>query len=159
MRSANLLLATLLLATSGLLQAGEPMTIEADSATLDDRRGVSLYRDNVVVVRGDLTLHADEVTVHHEQRQLDRVVARGRPARMHQRPAQGEATDGEGRHITWFAENEVIHLEQQARLTRGDDLFTGERIVYETTTQIVRADGQGGRVRAVIQSRERGTAE
>ena len=63
MRSANLLLATLLLATSGLLQAGEPMTIEADSATLDDRRGVSLYRDNVVVVRGDLTLHADEVTV------------------------------------------------------------------------------------------------
>lgn len=142
------------------LDSGEPIRITADSARLDDNRGIAIYQGNVKVRQAGTVLTADRVDVHRDAEGLDRIDARGRPA-TYDRPATAaqSATHAEALQIQYSARDNLLRFEKEAVVKQGNDEFRGAVIHYDTANRIVTgegrtAEGEGsGRVEMVIQPR------
>ncbi|WP_455211448.1 lipopolysaccharide transport periplasmic protein LptA [Kaarinaea lacus] len=118
----------------------DPITIEADHATLSEKQGLSTYSGNVVLIQGDIKINADKVIVHHEQGKLTHVTATGTPVKYHQQ-GETEALDihGEANTMEYFAIEERLLLLDSAKLTQGGNAFSGNRIEYDTQREVVTA--------------------
>jgi lipopolysaccharide export system protein LptA len=145
----------LLLAVSTKIVLGaedDPITIEADRATLSEKQGVSSYTGNVVLIQGGIKINADKVIVHHEQGRLTHVTATGKPVQYYQ---QGETEDldihGEANTMEYFADEERLLLLDSAKLTQGGNAFSGNRIEYDTQREVVVAESGEERVQVTIQ--------
>ncbi len=133
--------------------AAEPIDIEADQALFDERSGTNIFRGDVMLRRGDLTITADKVTLHRKEGHLERAVAEGKPARFTQKPPEGEVLQARAHTIEYLPLTEELRLSGAAELRRGKDRFTGEQIIYYVATGRVEAKGDGEgkkRVHAVI---------
>ena len=64
----------------------QPIHISADEALRDEKQGVTVYSGNVQMNQGSMHIEADRVTIYHVDADADKIVARGRPAKMRQRP-------------------------------------------------------------------------
>ena len=143
----------------------QPIHVQADSAELDDRQGKAVYRGDVVITQGTLKITGNTVTVTRNAKgEIDTFTSQGRPAYYEQQPEVGESlVQAYGRTIEYFAGNERIVLTDQAKVVRDGNTFEGERIVYDTRTQMVNAGrAQGGsvttprpRIDMVIQPRKK----
>jgi lipopolysaccharide export system protein LptA len=142
-RQTKLIIAVVLL-TLGVstLQAAQddPITIEADRATLSEKQGVSTYTGNVVLTQGGIKINADEVIVHHDAGKLTHVTALGSPVQYYQ---QGESPEkdihGEAKTMEYFADEQRLLLVDSAKLTQGGNAFSGNRIEYDTQREVVTA--------------------
>ncbi len=130
----------------------QPIHIEADSVSIDEQRGLSVYRGNVRLTQGSVQADADEITVHTDKGGADRMVLSGNPARLRQRPDGKEVdTEGEALRIEHSTSSGVTLFIGQARLQHGQERFSGERIEYDARGDRVSAGGDGsGRVQIVI---------
>jgi len=119
----------------------QPIEIEADFAELDDERGVTVYRGNVVVVQGSLRLTGDKLIVNFtEEQELENAFLEGDPARFKQRPDGQEVdTEGEALQIEYHQQESLLYLIENAKLNQGDKLLTGHRITYDTERSILTA--------------------
>ena len=143
----------------------QPIEIEADFAELDDAEGKTIYIGNVVVTQGSIRMTGDKLRVNFtENRDLQDAYLEGRPAHFKQTPdGSQEDVEGEGLLIEYHAQESFLYLIDKARLTRGDRLFEGHRINYDTKKSIITARSaprlklpkeaptqERGRVRVVI---------
>ena len=83
--TARLVCAVLLLGIPVLVQAlssdrDQPIHIEADSAVLEEKKGLSTYKGNVAVRQGSLKLHGDHMTVYSSDDNIERIILTGSPA-------------------------------------------------------------------------------
>src|SRR5690554_3283058 len=67
-KTTALLIATSFSLLSGLAHAlpsdsSQPINVQADSAEMDDKRGVAIYRGDVVITQGTLKITGDTVTI------------------------------------------------------------------------------------------------
>lgn len=138
-----------------------PMKIEADRVDIDDEKGVSTFRGNVVMTRGSILIKGDVVVVYRdEQKDLDKIHSTGNLAHFQQRP-DGKPDDvvAEGRELFYDALKEVLIIRRQGNVIQGGDIFRGEHIVYDSKRDTVEArggktdDGEGkkGRVQMTLQ--------
>jgi lipopolysaccharide export system protein LptA len=137
----------------------QPMEVEADFAEFDDATGNSLYRGNVVVVQGSMRITGDVLTIDYtDTRELDLITIEGRPAHFQQRP-DNEDVDvvGEAKRIEYHGREDLLYLFVKAKVTKGERLFKGDRIVYDSNASTVRAraeprevEGPRERVKVVI---------
>lgn len=142
------------------LTSGAPITISADTARLDDGKGVATYTGSVVVTQERTRLSAARVVLYREQGELTRIEADGQPARYQQpaRDGNGE-TDARALRITYSAKDNVLTFEREAVIEQDGNLFRGDIIHYDTAQRVVTAEGaprngEGpGRVEMVIQPR------
>ena len=66
----------------------QPIRVQADSAELDDKQGVAVYRGGVVITQGSLKITGDTVTITQTpQGDIDVFTAVGKPAYYEQKPA------------------------------------------------------------------------
>lgn len=119
----------------------QPIRIQADTAELDDRQGVAVYRGDVVITQGTLKITGDTVTITQDTNgDVEVFTAIGKPAYYEQKPAvDKEIVQAYGLTIQYFAANERIILIDQARVVQEGNTFEGEKIVYDTRRQIVNA--------------------
>lgn len=142
------------------LTSDSPISINADSARLDDSKGEATYTGDVVVTQDQTRLTADRVVLYRDQAGVQRIEAFGTPAR-YQHPAMGDQaeTDAQALKISYTAKDSLLTLEQEAVIEQAGNIFRGDRIEYDTTARIVTAkgapgDGESqGRVEMVIQPR------
>ncbi|NIP73863.1 MAG: lipopolysaccharide transport periplasmic protein LptA [Gammaproteobacteria bacterium] len=135
----------------------QPMHIEADEVTIDDKKQVSIYKGDVVVTQGTLRITADKLTVYAHQGDVQRMVAVGRPATYRQRPDdKDQDVKAEALTMEYLADREVVILTDQAKLWQGPNTFASERIVYRLDRDQVDAGRKAGgeRVRITIQPKE-----
>lgn len=134
-----------LLATTGAWALPEdrnqPIRIQADTAELDERRGVAVYRGDVVITQGTLQIKGNTVTITQDQNgEVEVFTAVGNPAYYEQRPAVDKPlVKAYGKTIQYFATNERIVLIDQAKVVQEGNTFEGEKIVYDTRRQVVTA--------------------
>ena len=143
-RFATTVFCTLIIGVSAPAVLGaqdDPITIEADQATLSEKQGLSTYTGNVVLTQAGIKINADKVIVHHDQGKLTHVTATGTPVRYYQ---QGETPDldiqGEANTMEYFATEERLLLLDSAKLTQGGNAFSGNRIEYDTQREVVTAE-------------------
>ncbi len=119
----------------------QPIRVQADSAELDDKQGVAVYRGNVVITQGTLKITGDTVTITQDANgDVEVFTSVGKPAYYEQKPAvDKEIVKAYGLTIQYFAANERIILLDQAKVIQEGNTFEGEKIVYDTQRQIVNA--------------------
>ncbi|TBV04104.1 lipopolysaccharide transport periplasmic protein LptA [Phytopseudomonas dryadis] len=119
----------------------QPIRVQADSAELDDKQGVAVYRGDVVITQGTLKITGDTVTItQNAQGDIDVFTSVGKPAYYEQKPAADkQIVKAYGLTIQYFASNERIVLLDQAKVVQEGNTFEGEKIVYDTQRQIVNA--------------------
>jgi lipopolysaccharide export system protein LptA len=140
----------------------KPVTLEADTVTLDDIRKISIYEGNVILSQGTLLLRADRVQVTQNADGLDKVVASGRPVSFRQKlDGRDEFIEGYANRIEYTGASSQLELIGQARLRRDGDELRGAQISYNANTEsykvVSQPDAQtpGGRVRAIIRPKPR----
>lgn len=143
----------------------QPIRVQADSAELDDKQGVAVYRGGVVITQGTLKITGDTVTITQDGNgDVEVFTSVGKPAYYEQKPAvDKEIVKAYGLTIQYFASNERIVLIDQAKVIQEGNTFEGEKIVYDTQRQIVNAGRATGaalsaprpRIDMVIQPRKK----
>ncbi|MCG5513405.1 lipopolysaccharide transport periplasmic protein LptA [Ectothiorhodospira shaposhnikovii] len=132
-----------------------PIRIEADSATLDDNRGISTYRGSVRITQGATEISGDTVTVHTPGRVLERMTAEGQPATLRTQDPQGREVRAEAARMEFLPNEQRMELSGNARVRQGTDEFRGSRITYDLRTATLEArTGDTGRVEAIFTPRE-----
>lgn len=146
-----------LLALSGDRQ--QPMSVEADRADIDDKRGVSVYTGNVVVVQGSLRITGDKMVVHTNARnQIDKIITTGQPSTFEQLPDnKKDKIYGRARRLEYYAAEEKIVLIDDGILEQSQNTFRSDRITYFVKTDQVQAGKSSGgeRVRIIIQPQDK----
>ena len=156
-------LAGLFASTSGFafdLDSNIPINVAANSARLDDGKGVATYSGNVELIQGDTKLFAQQVVIYRDAKGLSRIEATGTPAHYIQPTANGNGnTDAKALTITWSAAQKELTFERDAVIRQTGNIFRGELIHYDTLNRVVTAQGStdtgsgSGRVEMTIQPR------
>ena len=133
----------------------QPMNIEADRATLNEKTGNSIYEGNVHVQQGTLVLEGSKMTVQLSNNDIDTIILTGNPATYRQRP-DGKDTDqhAEAARIEYHAAEDRIILLENARIWQsGAEEFRSDRIVFNLKSNTVNAGGSkpGDRVHITLQ--------
>lgn len=117
----------------------QPIHIEADTADLDDKKGVAIYRGDVVVTQGTLKITGDTVTVVQQANgDVKSFKSVGRPAYYEQIPDVGkDKVQAWGLTIEYLAQQNKIIITDQARVEQGKNTFRGEKITYDTIAETV----------------------
>ncbi|HLD68408.1 MAG TPA: lipopolysaccharide transport periplasmic protein LptA [Pseudomonas sp.] len=147
----------------------QPIRVQADSAELDDKQGVAVYRGDVVITQGTLKITGDTVTITQDKNgEIEVFTSVGKPAYYEQKPsADKQIVKAYGLTIQYFAANERIVLIDQAKVIQEGNTFEGEKIVYDTQRQIVNAGRATGtnlsvprpRIDMVIQPKNKPAAQ
>ena len=122
----------------------QPIEIQANSAELDDKKGVTVYHGNVVVTQGSIRMTGDTMTVHYTKDQdLDTVVMEGHPATYRQLPDKSEVYDeAEALRMEYYQLKTLIVLIDNALVKQEEFRFSGNRIEYDTKLSQIRARGK-----------------
>ena len=151
-------LITCLAAGAGALpnDRDQPIRITADQALRDEQKGHTVYSGNVRMIQGSMEVDADRITVWHTAADADKIVARGAPARMRQRPEiDQELVHAQGDTITYWHRLQKVNLAKNARIEQRGDVVTGSLITYFIERQLIKAESgkrtDSGRVEVVIQ--------
>ena len=117
----------------------QPATLDADEFDMDFQTGVRIYRGNVVYRQGTIRLFADELVAYFKGDELQRAVARGNLAEFRQLPDDSESEIvGYGLRIELDEVNQVIILQDRAKVTQDTNTVTGKKIVYNMLTEKVK---------------------
>jgi lipopolysaccharide export system protein LptA len=137
----------------------QPITIEANTATLKEKEEVSIYRGNVHLNQGTLKLHGDTLTVYTKDEHIEKAILTGTPATFVQRP-DGEDIDqhAEAQRMDYQATDGLLILTGAARVwqTDGKELRS-EKITYDINRNTALAGSSDGdnRVHIILQPKPR----
>jgi len=139
----------------------QPIHISADSASMNEKTGVTVYSGRVEISQGTMKIRGDRVELYRSAGgEVDRIVSVGQPAEFEQQPkANDPITHAYGLRMEYRIGAQQVTISEQARVEQGQDTFTGERIVYNMDKAIVDAySSQNGdqRVKMVIQPKSNG---
>lgn len=150
----GLLLAVLPTAPSAQGAADLAVHISADSARMDERRGIGTYSGNVVVTRGNLTFRADRIVIHAPERRPVRMEAEGNPVRAESPDLDNQPRVATAQRMEYTFDDEVLLLLTDARVQTVTEDARGDRITYDLVKDIISIEGtQTERVRITIQPR------
>jgi len=142
---------TILMAHGGIAQDNvpdQPLFLNADYIELNFNTGERLYRGNVVLTQGDITIECDEMTtIYDDQDELLHALCSGEPGIFKKEPGMAgqEALIGSAARITYDREKSQVMLVDGAEMKRGRMSINGYRIHHNITTEktIVQSNQQG----------------
>ena len=134
------------------------IVVNADRLVADDAKKTSSFEGNVVVTQGTMRMTAAKVTVREDPEKHKYYVANGSPVTFKQKLDNSEEwVEGFAQRAEFDDLNDVLHLYDNARVRRSQNVITGDYITYDMRRELAEVtggtpgSGGGGRVKAVIQ--------
>ena len=133
--------------------AEQPIHISADSAEIDEGRGLAIYRGGVRMDQGTLRVTADTMTIELANERVVKITAEGDRAHYQQQLEHGASeVVANARTIVYFTQEERVELIGMAHLSQEGNEFSGEVIRYDMRAGKVDARAQtGGGVKMTLQ--------
>jgi lipopolysaccharide export system protein LptA len=131
----------------GITSNRAPIDIESDSAEMDTKRNIGVFKGNVVAKQEDITLYCNALIVHTDQetKKIKEIVASGN-VRIVQADRRATA-----QKATFFQDENKIVLEGDAVVREGDNVIRGERVVHYLDEEKSVVEGtKGSRVSTTI---------
>ena len=139
---------------------GKTIEIESDTASIDNKNGVSIYQGNVIMVQGSTLLKGDTVTIYNDKNgKALKVISAGQRAYFEELQKNKERLKAWGETINYNVANDNIQIFINAELHQGEDIFKGDKIDYDIQRKTEVASGSPekngikGRIKMVIQPR------
>jgi lipopolysaccharide export system protein LptA len=143
----------------------QPIQIEADSATADQKNMVTVFTGDVVVTRGSIIVHASKADANQDADGNKTVHLTGSPVTFEQMNDDGEKTEGQCNDFVYSTKTNIAILTGRARVKKGDNEVIGDKLTYNTQTQIYSANStnangvnnaKSGRVTVILQPNQKG---
>lgn len=115
----------------------------AANLAIDNKTGVATYSGNVNIQQGSLNIVADSLVVHRNaQGDVEKMVARGSPARFQQQPEPEKGViTASAKSITYTPAKEHLLLVENASLEQDGSVMSGATIDYDLIKELLRASG------------------
>ena len=112
--------------------ANQPIKLNANTAEFNQKTGIITYTGSVRLVQGTLTIKADRVVITlSADGSIQRVNASGSPVTVSQQLKAGDGlSTGRGNQLVYRADQGVVELIGNAKLTQQGASITGETISY-----------------------------
>lgn len=152
----------------------EPDTlIISDTLNYDDINKESVFTGNVVLTRGNMTLHSDRLSMREDGEGFQHGTATVEGGKLvflrQENPEKFEVLEARGQRAEYNGKSEEIEMIGKAIITRficgkPFDNIQGERVIYRQKTETYQAFGgpnsaaPGGRVRSLATPRARADA-
>lgn len=144
----------------------QPLQLEADRASMDDTKQISIFEGNVRLVQGTLVIRGDKIVVTETRAGFRHGTVTGNLASFRQKLDDSEEwAEGSGERIEYDTQSEVLELYNRASMKRGQDEVRGDHITYNSRQTTFVATGKAdqkspdqGRVRAVFQPKTAASA-
>ena len=120
----------------------EPLTINADSAEVNQMDNTTIYSGNVILTQGDLQLNADTLIISVADSNVDSVNAQGTPVVVTRTDASNCDVEGRGERLEYNPKTETIILIGRAKLSQQNTTLEGERIVYNLNDATLKSEGR-----------------
>lgn len=120
-----------------------PIEVTADRLVSQDKKGISVYTGNVVIIQGSSEIKGDKVTLHHPNRKMSHAVIDGAPAKFKRFiPDEQKWVNGHAKTITYDSANNKVILEGDAFVNQeGQNSISGPKIIYNTLDKTLQATG------------------
>ena len=136
--------------------SAQPIDIEADNATYDERKGETVYIGNVKATQGSLEVRGERMVVYDKKGKPDRIVVTGSPTRLKQIPdANKDEIRGTAQRSEYFPATGILVLYEQALVWQGQNSTASDRIEYDIKNGLFKAGNAGSgqqRVHVRLQS-------
>jgi len=117
----------------------QPLDLEADSAEIDEAKGLSTYAGNVVATQGSMRLESDRLIIFHKGSKAERLEAVGKPARFQQLADDSpEPVKARAQLMEYRFDSEELLLTGDAVVLQGKDTFKSDRITYDRVRSVVK---------------------
>jgi lipopolysaccharide export system protein LptA len=141
----------------------QPIYIDSNSATYDDKKGISIYTGKVFVRQGSMELRSDKLVVYLKNREVKRLVATGEEVHFKQTPGPGEKdVKGRSKKAEYLVEKDQLILTNEAVIWQNNDTYASDLIIYNNSSGTVEAGekySDSKRVSVVLQPREKNKIE
>ena len=119
--------------------SNKPIQIDANHATVDEKQMQSIFEGNVVITRGSFVAHAIKGTANQDKNG-DRIIdLYGSPAVFEQLASDGNKIIGQCDHFTYNTKTSLAILNGRARVRKGKSLVIGDKLTYNTKTEVYSA--------------------
>lgn len=137
----------------------QPITIDSNSATYDEKEGVSIYQGNVVAVQGSMRMESDKLVVYIVSGAINKLVSTGNPVKFKQLPEVGkEEIKGRSLIAEYYPEQALLVLMKEAVVWQGANQSSSELIRYDSRNGVVKAgenETDNKRVHATFQPKSK----
>lgn len=136
----------------------QPIAIEADQGSLDQKNQVTTFSGNVIIKQGSLNIRAASVRVSQDKSGNQTMHAEGSPVKFGQQLENKGYVEGQGNKVEYASATGLVKLSGNAKVQRGGDVAIGDVITYNMRTEVYTVLGgnvtgakKGGRVSVIIQ--------
>ena len=135
----------------------QPISIEADHAQMDDKQGITQYKGKAVLTQGSLRIEGDIITFYYDDdKQITKAVAQGKLATYQQVQKPGEKPiKARALQMEYHAKAQKIYLIGKGHVWQNGDEFSGNRIEYDITNNVVNANSAPVKVDGKTQKSKR----
>ncbi|MGR8981310.1 MAG: lipopolysaccharide transport periplasmic protein LptA [Gammaproteobacteria bacterium] len=139
--------------------AEQPIIIDSNTATYDDKTEISIYTGNVISVQGSIKVNSDKLTVYFVNGEVDKLLFTGNPAKFKQTPKEGkEDITGEALIGEYYPKTNLLILKNNATVWQGNGTYSSDFIEYDIKTSLVKAGEKASdakRVRVIIKPKSK----
>ncbi len=120
--------------------ARQPIFIDANTAIFDKKQGKGVYEGNVKVVQGSIRIDADRLDVVLANGKIGKLIAVGKLVKFKQSLGGGrDDFNGESLRAEYSTGEKTLVLIGKARLWQGENVYSSDRIEYDSENGIVKA--------------------
>ena len=117
------------------------LDIQARYMLLDESKGISIYKGNVLFKKDTLVIKANSMTVYFIGEKINKVSIVGSPADVRHAPDNEAKVHSQAKEMEYLVNEDKLTLTGQAFVTQGNRHFSGESIEYDTRQRIISAAG------------------
>lgn len=141
--------------------AEQPVLIDSNTASYDDKKGISIYTGNVITVQGSLHIESDKLVIFFKDGDIEKMIFTGKPTTFRQRLGEGkDEVYGEGLTGEYYPDQNKLILIEEAVVSQGNNRSASRLITYDSKNSIIKAGEQSSdskRVHSVFKPRAKGT--
>jgi lipopolysaccharide export system protein LptA len=120
--------------------ADQPVHIDSNTATYNNKTGTSIYTGRVVTTQGTLHIKSDKLVVYMKDGEVNKMVFTGKPAKFKQLPGEGkEEIHGEGLTGEYYPKKNKLILIEQAVVSQGTARSASRLIIYDSKNSLIQA--------------------
>lgn len=135
----------------------QPVTIDSNTASFNNKTQISIYTGNVVTQQGSLYITSDKLVVYLKKGEVDKMVFTGKPAKFKQLPrADKDYIHGKGLTGEYYPKQDTLILIEQAVVSQGENRSESHRITYNSKNSLIKAGSESSdlaRVHSVFKSK------
>lgn len=136
----------------------KPIHITADSAELNEKSGVSIYRGDVKMVQGTTILQGDIITVYTSNDEVDKMISIGDLATYQETTDDGDIVYAESEEMIHNSAEKKIELFRRGKITQVGNIIRSDYILYLTEEGLIDTGTKKDRIEITIQPKSKDNA-